>query len=58
MPSNENACAICAAEQNALLQVFTVCKDLFCFFLPSALSVFLLEEKGRGPAGAMSGAHF
>lgn len=45
MPSNETAYAVCAAEENALLQVFAMCKDLF---FPPTPSLFLLEEKSSG----------
>lgn len=42
MTSNETACAVCAAEKNALLQVFPMCKDLF---FPPTPSLLLLEEE-------------
>lgn len=58
MPSNGTACAVCVAEKNALLQVFTMCKDLF--FPPDPFTISARGEKlsGRGSAGAISGVCF
>lgn len=44
MPSNKNACAICAAEYRSLLQVLTLCKDFF----PPPFAISARGEKLSG----------